>query len=229
MNTIDFGKIHLQTGVRIEATNMNTFGYDVTLYPANDRHCGGSPNTGCGIPISVANNPSYIDVLPSVQLRYRLTPDSALRAVYSRGVARPDAYQLVPYVTEDSSASPIAVTIGNPALRPEHANSYDLLYENFLRPLGMFQAGVFFKQLTAPQLLTSLPGSINPANFPPGYFSPSTLQALQQYPGDAITQYVNGQNAYLYGFEISYQQHLSYLPGLLRGLGISANYSYTAS
>jgi TonB-dependent receptor len=229
MNTIDFGKLHVQTGVRLEATNMKTFGYNVILYKANDPHCGAVPNTGCGVPVGVANNPSYIDVLPSVQLRYRLTPDSALRAVYSRGIARPDAYQLVPYVTEDSSASPIAVTIGNPALRPEHANNYDLLYENFLRPLGMIQAGVFFKQLTAPQLLTTIPGNLNLASFPPGYFPPATLAAIEQYPGDAITQYVNGENAYLYGFEVSYQQHLSYLPGVLRGLGISANYSYTVS
>ena len=229
MNTIDFGKLHVQTGLRIEATNMRTSGYNVTLYPANDPHCGSSPNTGCGVPVPVANNPSYIDFLPSVQLRYRITPDSAIRAVYSRGIARPDGFQLVPYITEDSTASPIAVSIGNPALRPEHANSYDLLYENFLHPLGMIQAGVFFKQLSAPQLLTTIPGGLNLANFPPGYFPPATLAAIQQYPGDAITQYVNGKNAYLYGFEISYQQHLSYLPGVLRGLGISANYSYTAS
>jgi hypothetical protein len=135
----------------------------------------------------------------------------------------------VPYITEDSTASPIAVSIGNPALRPEHANNYDLLYEAFLHPLGMIQAGVFAKQLTAPQLLFTIPGGLNLANFPPGYFPPATLAAIEQYPGDAITQYVNGQNAFLFGFEASYQQHLSYLPGVLRGLGISANYSYTVS
>ncbi len=229
MNTFDFSKFHVQTGLRIEATNMRTSGYNVTLYPANDPHCGPSPNTGCGVPVPVANNPSYIDFLPSVQIRYRLTPDSAIRAVYARGIARPDPYQLVPYVTEDSTASPIAVAIGNPALRPEHANNYDLLYETFLHPLGMIQAGVFFKQLSAPQLLTTIPGGLNLNNFPPGYFPPATLAAIEQYPGDAITQYVNGENAYLYGFEVSYQQHLSYLPGVLRGLGISANYSYTLS
>lgn len=76
-----------------------------------------------GIPIGVANNPSYLDVLPSVQMRYRLTPDSALRAVYARGVARPDAYQLVPHVTEDQTASPVAVSIGNPSLKPENATA----------------------------------------------------------------------------------------------------------
>ena len=229
MNTIDFGKLHVQTGVRIEATNIDTTGYNVTLYGPGDAHCGGTSNTGCGFPVRVTGSPSYVDVLPSVQLRYRLTAESALRAVYSRGIARPDAYQLVPYITEDSSSSPSAVTIGNPALRPEHANSYDLLYEKFLQPLGMIQAGVFFKQLTAPQLLTTIPSGISIDNFPPGYFPVAVQSVIQQYPKDSITQYVNGQNAYLYGFELSYQQHLNYLPGVLRGLGISANYSYTAS
>jgi len=33
----------------------------------------------------------------------------------------------------------------------------------------------------------------------------------------------------LNGFEISYLQHLTFLPGLAKGFGVSANYSYTAS
>jgi len=33
----------------------------------------------------------------------------------------------------------------------------------------------------------------------------------------------------VYGFEASYVQHLTFLPGLLRGFGISANYGYTNS
>ena len=119
-----------------------------------------------------------------MQIRYRLTPDSAIRAVYARGIARPDAYQLVPYVTEDSAASPIAVSIGNPALRPEHANNYDLLYETFLHPLGMIQAGVFVKQLTAPQLLTTIPGGLTSLTFrrvtsrPPPWPSSSSIPAM---------------------------------------------------
>ena len=44
----------------------------------------------------VTNNPSYIDPLPSISLRYALPNDSGLRFVYGRGVSRPDAYQLVP-------------------------------------------------------------------------------------------------------------------------------------
>jgi TonB-dependent receptor len=232
MNTIDLGRVHVQTGVRVEATNVDAFGYNVTLYKAGDSHCGASTNTGCGIPVPIEQKPSYIDVLPSVQVRYKITEDSGVRAVYSRGVARPDAYQLVPYITQDSSANTIA--IGNPSLRPEHANNFDVLYEHYLRPLGMLQGGVFFKQLTAPQLTTAIPIGLNLSSFPAGYFPPALLATLSSYStnnitNDTITQYVNGQNAYLFGFEVSYQQHLSFLPGVLRGLGISANYSYTTS
>jgi TonB-dependent receptor len=245
MNTIDFGKLHVNTGLRIESTRDLTFGYNLTFYgtynAATRTYSGGTASVPCAttpVPpapgncytaIGTNNNPSYVDLLPSVQLRYGLTNDSAIRAVYSRGVARPDPYQLVPYVTEDSTASPIAVTIGNPALRPEHANNCDLLYENYLRPLGLVQAGFFFKQLNAPQVETTLPGGLSLSAFPPGYFPTSVQTVLAEYPGDAITQYTNGQNAYIYGLELSYQQHMSFLPGPLRGLGISANYAYTAS
>ena len=238
MNSIDLGKLHLQAGLRFENTNMMTFGYKLFFYPTTKA----APTSGvaCPTPLSanptscytasgVNNNPSYLDILPSVQARYALSQNSAIRAVVARGVARPDPYQLVPYATADDSASPPTVAVGNPAIRPEHAVNYDLMYEDYLRPLGLIQAGFFFKQLNAPQVQTILPSTVNVNTLPAGYFSLTTLSTLQQYPGYTITQYINGQNAYLYGFELSYQQRLSYLPGVLKGLGISANYSYTAS
>ena len=144
----------------------------------------------------VNNNPSYVDVLPSVQARYSLTTNSALRAVVARGVARPDPYQLVPYITEDSTASPVSVSIGNPSLRPEHANNYDLLYENYLRPLGLIQAGFFFKQLSAPQVQTSIPGGLNLSAFPAGYFLQRRCNpCLHNIPATRSHSTTNGQNA----------------------------------
>jgi TonB-dependent receptor len=230
MNTIDFGKLHLQTGLRFENTNTLTFGYNLTFEPGTDKTpCATGQTTNCYIFTGVNNNPSYLDVLPSVQARYTLTNNSAIRAVVARGVARPDPYQLVPYVTANDSASPPTVAIGNPSIRPEHATNYDVMYEDYLKPLGLFQAGFFFKQLNAPQVESILPSSVNPALLPAGYFSPSLLSTLQNYPGYTITQYINGENAYLYGFEISFQQHFTYLPSVLGGLGLSANYSYINS
>jgi TonB-dependent receptor len=237
MNTIDFGRLHVQTGVRFEQTNMNTFGYYLTFDPNGGgtptEACATSTQQSCWTVTGEANNPSYLDVLPSVQLRYGLTQASNLRAVYARGVARPDPYQLVPYVTEDDSASPATVAVGNPSLRPEHANNYDLLYENFLRPLGMIQAGVFVKQLAAPQLEFVIPANIDLADLPAGTLPANLLATIEQYSSNgesySTTEYINGKNAFLYGFEIGYQQHLNYLPSVLGGLGITANYSYTGS
>ncbi|MGD0097685.1 MAG: TonB-dependent receptor [Terracidiphilus sp.] len=234
MNTIDFGKMHIQTGLRFENTQMDTLGHTLCYYKnlAGAQACGLSAYTGSGeqwVVNAVTNNPSYLDVLPDVQLRYAVTPNSALRAVFARGVARPTPYLLVPYVTEDSTKTPVSVSVGNPALRPEHANNYDLLYETSLHPLGMIQAGFFFKQLTAPQLQTSIAGTINVASLPAGSVPAEELQAIANYPGDSINITVNGQNAYLYGFEASYQQHLSFLPGVLSGFGINANYGYSNS
>ena len=209
MNTMDFGRLHVVAGVRIEGTQMNTLGYNVTLYPAGSGLC--ATSTGCGVPVPVNNNPSYVNILPSISLRYALDSQSGLRLVYGRGVSRPDAYQLVPYVTEDDSTNPATIAEGNPRLKPEHANNYDLLYERYLNPTGIIQAGFFFKQINDTLISTS-------------YTATSGL-----YAGDLVSQWLNVSNAELYGFEISYQQRLAMLPGLLKGFGVMANYSWTDS
>ena len=62
-----------------------------------------------------------------------------MRASYGRGIARPDPQDLIPYITLDTSQTPSAKGIGNPALISEHANNFDLLYEHYLNPLGLFR------------------------------------------------------------------------------------------
>jgi hypothetical protein len=99
MESMDFGKLHVVAGVRFEGTQMDTHGYNVILYPAGSKNC--AVATGCGVPVPVSNSPSYVDALPSISLRYPTSRESDLRFVYGRGISRPDAYRLVPYVTED--------------------------------------------------------------------------------------------------------------------------------
>ncbi len=210
MNSMDFGRFHVVAGVRFEGTQMDTLGYNVTLYPAGSTNC--PTSTGCGTPTAVHNNPGYLDALPSLSVRYSLTSESALRAVYARGIARPDPYQLVPYVTQDDSTNPSTVALGNPGLKPEHANNYDLLYEHYLKPAGIFQAGFFYKELSDTLISTAY-----------------TAQPGTTYAGSLVSQWINAGAANLYGFEVAYQQRLAFLPGPLAGLGMLANYSWTAS
>jgi TonB-dependent receptor len=205
MNTIEFGRWRLQTGLRIEATQLNILGFSTT-------------NNSSSSAETVVPEPSqswYWDPLPSVQLRYRITDDSDIRAVYARAISRPNPYDMVPYVTVDQSTNPYTVTTGNPNLKPEHANDYDVLYEHYLKPYGEFQAGFFYKQLSQPI-----------------YYILDPHYAGTQYPqyvGDNFSYIVNGVNAKLYGVEFAYIQHLGFLPGALSGFGLAANYSKTGS
>jgi TonB-dependent receptor len=54
------------------------------------------------------------------------------------------------------------------------------------------------------------------------------------YPGAQgveleLNQAQNGDDADLIGFEMAYQQNLTFLPGFLKGLSVYANYTYTSS
>ncbi len=81
---------------------------------------------------------------------------------------------------------------------------------------GLLQAGFFYKHFTNPILSTqtlTAPNSSVTGNDQP-YF---------------LNQTINAGTAWVYGLEISFQQRFTYLPGLLNGLGVSANYAYTNS
>jgi TonB-dependent receptor len=198
MNTINFNRFRLYTGIRFESTTEYAAGYSVTL-----------DNNGGYTSSPLHKTSTIVDPLPSVELRYALTADSAIRAAYGRGIARANFGDLAPSLTVDDARQ--RISLGNPELKATHANSYDLLYEQYLKPLGMIQGGFFYKDITDP------------------IYTIQSIVAAGPYTGFQQTQPQNGSSAYVWGFEASYQQHLGYLPDRLGGLGISANYSYTAS
>jgi TonB-dependent receptor len=213
MNTITFGKFHLQTGLRLEATNTSNTGYLVTTN-ADGSYGGTTPQYASG---------SYVNPLPSVQLRYAIDSSSDIRAVYGRGISRPDPYQLVPYnnfgVGGGFSGDDL-LAVGNPALVAEHANDYDLLYERFLPSVGVIQAGFFYKQITNPIYTTTAILAPGTSSLVPSPYAGDTVQLQQE---------VNGDHAYVSGVEVAYQQHLKFLPGYLGNARIDGNFTYTTS
>ena len=193
MNTISFGNIRLQAGVRIEATQDSLL--------ANSLDTTTDPITVTPL----RRNNSYINVFPSVQAQYRFGSDTILRGSYGMGIARPNFGDIAPYFIDDPTSNP-EFSQGNPNLKPTHAQNFDVLIEHYLKPLGIVQAGFFYKSLSDPIYHVTLP------------FQTATVAAL-----------INGPNAHISGIEASWQQLLSFLPGALNGIGVRANYSYTAS
>jgi TonB-dependent receptor len=208
MNTISLGKLRLQTGVRIEATQDDLRGK--VFCPTPDAMC---PST---ISPLLRNN-SYTDVFPSVQAQYRITSDTVLRAAYGAGIARPTfgstfAPGLAPFIVYDPTGNRNQpVTAGNPDLKPTHAQNFDLLFGHYLRGVGLVEVGGFYKYLTDP------------------IYNATIFRTAQPFANFNELTAINGPKAHITGIEISWQQQLSFLPGLLKGTGVRANYSYTSS
>jgi TonB-dependent receptor len=210
MNTIDLtNRVRLVGGVRIEGTQLNV----------TNRIFNGTVD-----PPTVTDNKfsgSYVRVLPSISLRYALTGDTNLRFVYGRGLSRPDPQDIAQALTFTTAGSPgnlkNLVTLGNPNLKAETGDNFDVLVEHYLNPFGMISGGFFYKRLSDPIVTqTFVLTNFQPApNLPPGTYT--------------ATQPINAGSAWIVGFEAAYLQHLTFLPGPLAGLGISANYGYTSS
>jgi TonB-dependent receptor len=204
-NVISIGKFRVQTGVRFEGTNTSFLTNQLTA----NVDSAGNPLPPTISPLRQSS--SYVNVLPSVQVQYLLEKNTNLRANFSQGISRPNIGDLVPTTIVDPNASPKSVSTGNPDLKPTKANNYDLLIEHFFQPLGIVQAGFFYKQLSNPIYPTAFTITSGPQS------------------GFLETQSINGPNAHITGFEAAWEYRLSRLPGLIGGFGVSANYSYTAS
>lgn len=202
MDSITFGKLRLEGGLRIEATSEQFHANQVTLN--NGAYQSTTPIKG---------STDYVNFDPSIQAQYQLASNTDLRLSYYRALSRPNFQDIVPAVQADPNTSPKSLQVGNPALQPTKANNYDVLIEHYFQPLGILQGGFFYKSLSDPIYPTVSFVAASDPNFP-GY--------LRQ-------ESINGPSAYIAGFEMAWQQRLSFLPGLLNGFGVSANYSYATS
>lgn len=199
METVRWTRASLNFGVRVERTAPSYTGFKV-IDDANGNYVSTSP---------VSGGHDYTDVLPSASLRYELDPQSNLRLAYGRGLSRPNFGDLPPFFIQDDQGRMIST--GNPALVPTRSHNYDLLAERYLPTVGTVNAGVFYKDLSDPIYTVSSPITSGPFN------------------GFTLSQPINGRHAWIAGVEATWQQHLTFLPWGLNGLGVLANYTYTKS
>lgn len=204
MNTIDLSsRFRLIAGVRFEGTSDRVVNFSVG--PSSL-----TPNSFSG---------SYVTVLPSASVRYGVGPNSYLRFVYARGLSRPqeqDIAQALDWTLAANGGNRGAITFGNANLKAETGDDIDVLFDHYLNPFGMISLGYFYKYLHDPIIAhTFFLDNYQPPGGPLGNW--------------LATQPVNAGNAWISGLEAAYLQHFSSLPGVWGGLGLSANYGYTAS
>jgi TonB-dependent receptor len=215
MNTIDLSnRARLIAGVRVEGTSDSVSNFSVGNFSC------APPETGtCSSITPNSFSGSYLTVLPSASLSYAVDPNNTLRFVYARGLSRPDPQniaQTLSWTVAGNGANRYSLSLGNASLKAETGDDVDALFDHYFSSFGDLTVGYFYKFLQNPIITqTSVLDSYQPVGGPLGNY--------------LATQPVNAGSAWISGFEASYLQHLSSLPGLLGGLGLSANYGYTAS
>lgn len=209
-----WGKLTVLGGTRFESVQVNTFNYvkrfstSATVEPDPVKRAALDyiPHTTKGTTDSF---------FPSIHFAYEITPNLKARASWSTSYGRPTLAQLVPAITFSDANQ--TVTAGNPALKPQYAKNIDLKLEYYPKTGGVVSFGVFQKKIKDYIINQTLAEKIGtgPDNGFEGNFAGYTLTAA-----------TNAGSADLQGWEFDYRQRFTFLPGLLKGLGFSANYTW---
>lgn len=225
MEKVQFKKLMVLAGVRMEYNNAQykanqIFEYDSRYpnapggqMPVADRDEEWAPTYDAYTSTPKDSTINYTMVLPNVQFKYDINRNTILRLAYTTGYARPNAIDLVPKQSANKNAN--YVTLGNPNLKPAYAHNLDLLAEHYLSNVGIISGGVFFKNINKFQ-----------------YLSQTGIDASSPYFGsemNMIRQTKNGEKATIYGVEVTLNSTLTFLPGFLKNLVFTGNYTYVHS
>ncbi len=164
------------------------------------------------------NNPrlitgQYRQTFPGAYLTYNFSRNLLARANWSNSIGRPPFTNLVP--REDVNDQTQTLIVGNPALKPQFAENIDLTLEYYFEPVGAFSVGVFQKSLD--DFIVSIGGETVPDG-PNNGFGGS-------YGGYNLITDRNAGTARIQGIEVSFQQQLTFLPGVLGRVSFFANYT----
>jgi len=203
MTDITFNKLQVVAGVRYERTDVE-YDYNTVFFDDEGDLDEITPESG---------QTDYSFFLPQVNLKYSLSNFTNIRFAATGSYARPNFESIVP--TQEINLQDREGTIGNPELEPVSAFNLDFMVDHYFGNVGVLSVGLFHKRLDS--------------------FIYTRVFRTDNYEGNdferdvQLRQSVNGESATLTGIEIAYQQNLTFLPGFLSGLGIYANYTYTAS
>lgn len=96
-------------------------------------------------PRTAYESDSYLNVLPSVLVKYDVNDDFKVRASFTNTIARPKYAALAPNITIKRSDN--SISLGNPGLKPTISYNFDLSGEYYFKSIGLVSASVFYKKI----------------------------------------------------------------------------------
>jgi TonB-dependent receptor len=212
------GATGLLAGIRTEATEDESWGYVRGRVGSTAAQQTADP-AGAARRDYEANrrelSGSYTKSFPSAHLTHDFLPNLKGRVSWSTSFGRPPLSNLMPSETVNEQAQ--TLTISNPSLRPRMATSWDASLEYYFEPVGNVAVSWFDKRITDYFVSGILSGTV-PSGPDNGYNG--------EYAGFSLLTTRNLGSARVRGWELSYQQQFTFLPGWLRGLGGGANFTF---
>lgn len=150
---------------------------------------------------------NYSNLLPSLHVKYNFSDNLVLYAAWTNTLSRPQWEQTrYSRVTEYDGDEIDEVTIGNPDLEPYESMNWDATISYYMpNSLGLVSAGYFYKDID---------------NF------------IYQQTADVgydLTTFHNGDDGYIHGVELVYQQKFNFLPSPLDGLSFQGSLTLSGS
>jgi len=218
-------------GVRYAKTAVTSDGYTTNVTLTGPR------------PLEASNN--YHDMLPSLNAAYNLTDDLVLRTGVAKVMSRPLLSNLAPSITNLTTPStPGSVgqlTIGNPKINPFRATNYDFSVEWYFTPGSLLSGAYFIKKVTNYPQVVATAGTIQSLFTAEEFAQFLQTQSIDQQkwltsggpngtPGlYGILQFKDSPGGTIKGYELTYQQNLTFLPWYFRNLGVQFNYTHLSS
>ena len=211
------GHTGLIAGVRTERTATSSWGYvrtrsGSTIAQQTADPVGSAARDYAGTLRKLDG--SYTKSFPSAHLTHDLTSNLKARLSWSTSFGRPPLNNALP--NETISETNQTLTANNPALLPQNAATWDATLEYYFEPVGTLSVGWFNKTITDYIVAGTNAGTIGTGT-DNGYNG--------EYAGWTRLTSSNAGTAKVTGWEFNYQQQFTFLPGLLKGFGVSANYT----
>lgn len=155
----------------------------------------------------------YQNVFPGVHFTYARRGGLVARLSYSASIGRPPITSIVPNtnVNEDNQT----LSVANTGLKPQFSDNFDFNVEYYFKSIGFLSASVFLKEVES--FIYSSNNVIVPGGPNNGFDG--------LYEGYRLSSTFNGGRARYRGFELSYSQQFTFLPGIWRGFGVNLNYT----
>jgi TonB-dependent receptor len=176
---------------------------------------------------TVSNNITYDNWYPSISVRYTPTRSWVVRAGASRTVGDPDYSEIIPNFTAASNATLSDATLTAPGadLKPYYVNNYDISVEYYFSKSGVIGGSIYRKDVDGFIINKTVARDSAEGQQMLAENGLTNADFENTAANSTLTKKVNGLGSRITGFEIWYNQNLTFLPKPFDGLNFQTNFS----